>query len=135
MRMRMLGVVAAIGMCASAWAEVPAPKQPSAGPAGAAWDDSHMQSRYQETGRVQRPRLSGQSSYGALASGGAESSGNVKEQLEFTSQREWAQGPLSTGSVAKAQAAESAAQSERSTPIQRNSTLRSGAVRSSGRGF
>jgi hypothetical protein len=129
MRVGTLMLLAAMTASAGALAEAPpAKEQPPS--TGARWDDSHMQSRYQETPRTKRPRITGESGYGALTSGTAQASKQVSEQIEFTSQRQWNEGPLSTGSVANAKAAESAAGASGSSPISRGSTLRSGAVRS-----
>lgn len=130
-----IGIALLIAMAASAaaWADAPV-KANAAADSGAQWDDSHMQSRHQDTPRTSRPRLEGESGYGALASGSATSSKQVEEALEFTSQREWAQGPLSTGSTARAKAAASAAGDSRSSGIQRGSQLRANAVHSGRRG-
>jgi hypothetical protein len=120
-------VVIAMAAHASAWAEAPA--KPAAAPAPSAqWDDSHMQSRHRETPRTERPRLTGESGYGALVSGNATRSAPAVQELEFTSQREWEKGALSTGSNAKAQAAASAATSSQSTGISRGSAIRAGAT-------
>jgi hypothetical protein len=126
-----IGMALLIAMAASAaaWADAPA-NQSAAADSGAQWDDSHMQSRHQDTPRTSRPRLEGESGYGALASGSATSSQQIAEELEFTSQREWAKGPLSTGSAARAKAAASAAGEASSSGIQRGSQLRAGAVHS-----
>jgi hypothetical protein len=135
MRMAAVATVAVV-MAASggAWAEEPARERtPGGAAAGAGWDDSHMQSRHGETPRTNRPRISGVTGYGALVSGAAEPSKPTVEELEFTSQREWAQGALSVGSNERARAAESASQPSGSTRIQRGSTLRSGSVTSGSR--
>jgi hypothetical protein len=132
MRIGMAVLIALVGSM-GAWADAPA-NPAAAADSGARWDDSHMQSRHRDTPRTSRPRLEGESGYGALASGGAASSKQIMEELEFTSQREWAQGPLSTGSDAKAKAAASAAGDSRSSGIQRGSQLRAGAVHSGRRG-
>ena len=131
--MRFAAAVAiAMAASAGAWAEEPARAgEPAA--AGAQWDDSHMQSRHGETPRTNRPRISGVTGYGALVNGGAEPSKQTVEELEFTSQREWAQGELSVGSNERARAAESASRPSGSSRIQRGSTLRSGAVSSGSR--
>jgi hypothetical protein len=128
-----MAVLIAMAAGAGAWADAPA-KESAPADSGAQWDDSHMQSRHQDTPRTNRPRLEGESGYGALASGSATSSKQVSEELEFTSQREWLQGPLSTRSAAEAKAAASAASDSRSSSIQRGSQLRAGAVHSGGRG-
>jgi len=47
-------------LASAAWAD---------GAKGPQWDDSHMQSRHQETPPTNRPRISGESGYGALQSG------------------------------------------------------------------
>ena len=118
---------------AGAWADEPAPTaQPPAEPAtGAKWDDSHMQSRYRDTPRTQRPKIEGESGYAALATGTATHSAPAVQELEFTTQREWEQGKLSTGS--KAKAAATASQNAPSTElggVARGSTLRGGAASS-----
>jgi hypothetical protein len=132
--MRLLAAVA-IAMAASvgAWADTPASGS-TGGTTGAQWDDSHMQSRHQDTPRTSRPHLTGESGYGALASGNATASAPTVQELEFTSQREWEQGALSTGSKAKAEAAASASQSSTSGAIPRGSALRAGAVSQGRRG-
>ena len=131
MRMAAVATVAiAMATSGSAWAEEPARTSAPAGAAGAQWDDSHMQSRHGETPRTNRPRISGVTGYGALVSGGAEPSKPAVEELEFTSQREWAQGGLSVGSNERARAAESAGRPSGSSRIQRSSTLRASAVSS-----
>jgi hypothetical protein len=98
--------------------------------AGAAWDDSHMRSRYQETPRTRRPRITGESGHGALASGSAETNAAVAEGLEFTTQRQWVQGPLGSSS---AQAAPSASDRSSGSGITRGSALRAAARSSRGR--
>lgn len=62
------------------------------------WDDSHMRSRHQAMPPSTRPRFEGMSGYAALASGTAETKTEVASELEFTSQREWTQGVLSSAS-------------------------------------
>jgi hypothetical protein len=130
-----IGMALVIAMAASAAASADAPASANGvADFGAQWDDSHMQSRHQDTPRGSRPRLTGESGYGALASGSAKSSDQVATELEFTSQRQWTQGPLSTGSAAQAKAAESTANGSGSTGISRGSALRAGAVHSGRRG-
>jgi hypothetical protein len=111
MRIGMLTLCTALAVAASASAEAPAAMAASAAePAGttaATWDDSHMQSRYQETPRARRPLLSGTTGYGALASGGAEASAQVPAEIEFTSQRQWVQGSLAGPSRSQQAASES----------------------------
>jgi len=130
-----IGMALLIAMVANAaaWADAPLSKN-AAADSGAQWDDSHMQSRHQDTPRTTRPRIEGESGYGALESGSASSSKQVTEELEFTSQREWTQGPLSTGSGAQAKAAASATTDARSSGISRSSQLRANAVHSGRRG-
>lgn len=112
MRLGMLALGCAVAIGSSAWADGPAPAPEAAAVSAAGetapWDDSHMQSRYQETPRASRPRLSGTTGYGALANGGAEASEQVAEEIEFTSQRQWVQGSLSGPSRAQAGASANA---------------------------
>jgi hypothetical protein len=132
MRIR-LAVLIAMAASTGAWADAPA-KEKTAADSGAQWDDSHMQSRHRETPRTNRPRLTGESGYGALASGSSTTSKAVAEELEFTSQRQWTQGALSTGSTASAEAAASAARPSGSEGISRGSALRANAVSNGRRG-
>lgn len=92
------------------------------------WDDSHMQSRYQPTPPSNRPRLEGTSGYAQVLNGGAETRTAVATQLEYTTQRQWIQGPLSTGSEAKSEAAGTSRSSGASAPT-RGSQLRGAARR------
>jgi len=100
---------AALGLASAALAEEPkpAPAAPTPAPAtqtpassdAVAWDDSHMQSRYEPVKPSNRPRLEGETSYGLLArGGGGEARTSVEPELEFTSQRQWVQGSLSSQS-------------------------------------
>lgn len=125
-----LAAAIVIGMATSAgaWADAPAPGAPPA--AGAQWDDSHMRSRHRETPRTKRPRLEGESGYGALVSGNATASAATVQELEFTTQREWEQGALSTGSAEKAKAAASASTVSESNGISRGSAIRAGSTSS-----
>ena len=88
---------------------------------GARWDDSHMQSRHQETPSSTRVKLSGESGYGALASGSSETTTAVPEAIEYTSQRQWVQGPLSTS---KKRSGAAASGDSSSSGISRASPLR-----------
>jgi len=97
-----------------------------------AWDDSHMQSRYRATPPTNRPRISGESGYAALASGSSETRTAVSESVEFATQRQWTQGAVSTA-VTPVISESAPRESENTTPhVSRGSTLRAGAV-SSGR--
>ncbi|HEY8121602.1 MAG TPA: hypothetical protein VII78_09810 [Myxococcota bacterium] len=133
MRIGMLVLAIAMGTSAGAWAETPdaaaGSNASTAAAAGAKWDDSHMQSRYQETPRTKRPRLVGESGYGALASGSSATSQRVSEGIEFTSQRQWIQGELPTSASANGAASGSSGGDH----ISRGSQLRAGSV-STGRG-
>jgi hypothetical protein len=136
----MTALMIAMAMSASAWAGDPpaqptpaahAAKPPDAtgathatGAVGANWDDSHMQSRYGETQQAARPRISGQTGYAALANRNAEPSASQVRELEFTTQREWEKGELSTNSRARARAAESASMSSGSSRPDRSDGLR-----------
>ncbi|HEU4429080.1 MAG TPA: hypothetical protein VFT98_10020 [Myxococcota bacterium] len=105
---------------------------PPAPPQAAAWDDSHMQSRYQPTPPTNRPRISGESGYAALTSGSSETRTAVSESVEFATQRQWTQGALSTV-VTPVIPPSSGGKDGNNTPhISRGSALRAGAV-SSGR--
>jgi len=130
---------------AAGWAEAPAaneaakagatPSEAGASQAtqsqAAAWDDSHMQSRYQTTPPTTRPRISGESGYGALASGSSETRTAVGEAVEFSTQRQWKQGALTPSAQPPSDA--SAGSDRNHTPgISRGSALRAGSV-SSGR--
>ena len=128
MRIRMLAMSMTMAWGTSAWAETPRPPaQPSASPAPSApWDESHMRSRYQETPRGKRPLITGESGYGALASGSSQTATRVSPELEFTSQREWAQGPLSTSSSANA--ASGSESSPQPSRISRGSAIRAASV-------
>lgn len=97
LRRCMLGVL--IGMAAGVALADPPPLEPQANGSreAAAWDDAHMRSRYQETPRTARPRIIGESGYGALESGSAQTRDEVAQELEFTTQRQWVQGPLGKG--------------------------------------
>lgn len=128
-----MAVLMAMAAGAAAWADAPA-KESAAADSGAQWDDSHMQSRHRDTPRGSRPRLTGESGYGALASGSAKSSDRVATELEFTSQRQWTQGALPTGSTAGSNGAGSAANGSGSAGLSRGSQLRAGAVHSGRRG-
>lgn len=92
------------------------------------WDDSHMRSRHQVAPPNGRPRIEGTSGYAQILNGGAETKTEVATELEFTTQREWAQGPLSTSSNAKSEAAASRVPAP-SAP-NRGSQLRAGSVHS-----
>jgi hypothetical protein len=131
MRIGWLALAAVMTTGASALADEPA-ATPTPTAHGAGWDDSHMQARYQETPRSKRPRITGESGYGALASGSAAASKEVSEKIEFTSQRQWVQGPLSTSSARKPKTSPSATSGDASSGISRGSALRAGSV-SSGR--
>ncbi len=93
-----------------------------------------MQSRYEPVKPSNRPRLEGETSYGLLARGGGEARTSVEPELEFTSQRQWVQGALSSQSSDAASPVRSGAtgsvhRSGRSgTP---SSALRAGSVHSS----
>jgi hypothetical protein len=115
----MIAMAASIG----AWAEAPKPANP-APTAGERWDDSHMRSRHQDVRRTERPRIQGESGYGALSSGNATASAPSVQELEFTTQREWEQGALSTGSNERARATASAGEKRPSGRISRNSQIR-----------
>ena len=133
--MRLGMAVAAIAMAASAgaWAEAPAaaPQQPAASVAASAqWDDSHMRSRYQETPRAKRPLITGESGYGALASGSAQAATAVSPKLEYTTQRQWTQGVIGTST----QPAPSSQLNSDSSGISRGSSIRAGATSSRSRG-
>jgi hypothetical protein len=125
-------VVIAMAVGVGAWAGEPPARAAQAGPgaAGAQWDDSHMQSRHGETRTSARPRISGQSGYGALASGSAEPSEAQVKELEFTTQREWEMGKLSTNSRERAKAAASASKPSGSPRPTRGSELRGNAFTS-----
>ena len=104
-----LFVAVVLGVATVALAEAPPAAQPAPTPAparasadAAAWDDSHMQSRYQPVQPSNRTRIEGETGYGLLARGGAEARKQVEPELEFTSQRQWAQGSLSSSSSAGA---------------------------------
>jgi hypothetical protein len=101
-----VALMAAMALSAGALADTPAaPTAPRPSSATEVrWDDSHMLSRHAETPRSARPRIEGESGYGALSSGNATRSATTVQELEFTTQREWRQGALSTGSNAKAAA-------------------------------
>jgi hypothetical protein len=107
----------------SAAAEEPAAPAPerAAASSASAWDESHMQSRYQATPPSTRPKLTGESGYGALASGSSETRTVVPEAIEYTSQRQWVQGALSTSTQASGAAT---SESSSSSGISRASTLR-----------
>ena len=94
---------------------------------GARWDDSHMQSRHQDTPSSTRVKLSGESGYSALASGSSETTTTVPEAIEYTSQRQWVQGSLSTSNKPSDAAASGGSSS---SGIQRGSSLRAGSVHS-----
>lgn len=94
---------------------------------GARWDESHMQSRHQATPPSTRVKFSGESGYGALASGSTETTTAVPEAIEYTSQRQWVQGSLSTSRTPSDAAANG---SSSSSGIQRASSLRAGSVHS-----
>jgi hypothetical protein len=138
MRLRTLAILISMTTGAGAWAETPAPAAEPAS-AAAAWDDSHMRSRYQETPRAKRPLITGETGYGALASGSAAASSAVAEGIEFTSQRQWTQGNLSTSTPAS-QASGPTPQSREPGSVHRqgrsggrDSQLRRGSVHSGSR--
>jgi hypothetical protein len=133
-----LWISIAFALCAAgSGAETPAVS--AAPPAGApperaapAWDDSHMQSRYQTTPPTNRPRISGESGYAALTSGSSETRTAVSESVENATQRQWTQGALSSV-VTPVIPSSSGGKGANNTPrIPRGSQLRAGAV-SSGR--
>ena len=94
------------------------------------WDDSHMQSRYQATPPSSRPRFSGESGYGALASGGGTATKTaVSEEIEYTSERQWIQGALTSSKPT----ANTATPSKGGSGISRGSQLRASSVSSSRR--
>ena len=100
------------------------------------WDDSHMQSRYTPTPPTQRPHFEGETGYAQLARGGSETRTKVPEQIEFTSQRQWVQGPLTvsaTPGVEGAAGSSSFGSAGRSDGPP-SSALRSGAVHSGSHG-
>jgi hypothetical protein len=99
-------------------------------PAGEKWDDSHMQSRHSETRSSERPRISGESGYGALLNGSAGTSKTVKPELEYTSQREWVQGNLSTSSKNHSAREATSTKSGDSSGISRGSKIRGQATSS-----
>ena len=99
-------------------------------PAGEKWDDSHMQSRHAEVRSAERPRISGESGYGALANGTASAAKSVKPELEYTSQREWVQGDLSTSSKQHSGREATSTKSSDSSGISRGSKIRSQATSS-----
>ena len=80
-----------------------------------------MQSRHQATPPSTRVKLSGESGYGALASGSSETTTAVPEAIEYTSQRQWVHGSLSTS---KKPSDAAASGSSSSSGISRASTLR-----------
>jgi hypothetical protein len=90
------------------------------------WDDSHMRSRHQPAPPSHRPRIEGTTGYAQILNGGAETKTEVATELEFTTQREWAQGPLSISSSPSATARSSSGPSAPN----RGSQLRSGSVHS-----
>lgn len=108
----------------SAWAD---------GATGPQWDDSHMRSRHEETPATNRPRISGESGYGALQSGSATTNTAVRPELEYTSQRQWIQGALSSSGSSNQAAAPPKASGDKSSGISRGSAIRASA-KSSGRG-
>jgi hypothetical protein len=129
MRNGWLALATAVTVAVGAVAAAEEPRAQSPSPA---WDDSHMQARYQETPRTNRPRITGESGYGALASGSAEASKQVSEEIEYTSQRQWIQGQLSTSNSRKPKTEASALRGDSGSGIVRGSALRAGSV-SSGR--
>jgi hypothetical protein len=138
---RGLLVGAVLGVVTAALAEAPpavepAPASATSNAAAAAWDDSHMQSRYEPVRPTNRPRIEGETGYALLARGGSEARKEVEPELEFTSQRQWTQGSLSgsgsssgTASSLRSGATGGVHRSGRSgTP---SSALRAGSVHSS----
>ncbi len=136
MRLRMLGILISMLAGGSASAEAPAPAAP---PPAVAWDDSHMQSRHQEAPPTKRPLITGESGYGALASGSSKSSEQVPESIEHASQRQWTQGPL-TGTTSAASSGTSFSSPEPGSVHRsgqsgsRGSQLRGGSVHNGSRG-
>jgi hypothetical protein len=102
-----------------------APPESAAPRAAEAWDDSHMRTRHQDFVPPSRPRIEGTSGYAQVLNGGAETKTEVATELEFTSQREWTQGPLSTSSSAKSS---SVTKGTGATAPGRGSQLRAGSV-------
>jgi hypothetical protein len=92
-----------------------------------------MRSRHEETPATNRPRVSGESGYGALLSGSAKTNTAVTPELEYTSQRQWIQGALSSSGSSNTTAAPQKASGDKGSGISRGSAIRSGAT-SSGRG-
>ncbi len=137
MRLRMLGILIASTVGTQAWAEPPAPEAKPTAPSAAAWDDSHMQSRYQDAPRPKRPLITGETGLTALANGTAKSSEQVPESIEYTSQRQWTQGPL-TGTSRPTDSSSSAPQPgsvhRGGQSGAHGSALRSGSVHSGSRG-
>jgi hypothetical protein len=130
MRIAMLGFTLGLFVGGVAAAETPAapgeaPRERAPAQSGAAWDDSHMASRYQETPRSNRPRIVGESGYGALASGSAATQEQVPDGIEFTTQRQWVQGAFSSS---KSKAQEPSGPQRSGSGITRGSTLRANAV-------
>lgn len=109
-----------VAVSASGDPPVSPPEQATASPAPA-WDDSHMQSRHQATPPSTRAKFTGESGYGALASGSSETTTAVPEAIEYTSQRQWVQGSLSTS---KKPSGAAASGDSSSSGISRASTLR-----------
>jgi|GEM_PF-3405232 len=110
---------ASLLFASSAWAE---------GDKGPEWDDSHMRSRHQEFRSEERPRITGESGYGALQSGSATTSTAVSPELEYTSQRQWIQGALSSSSSSKAPATVKSS-GDKTSGISRGSSLRGSSTR------
>jgi hypothetical protein len=133
MRIAMLGCTLLLLVGSAASAETPAateeaaPERAPVAASGAGWDDSHMASRYQETPRSSRPRVMGESGYGALASGSAATQEQVPDGIEFTTQRQWVQGAFSSS---KSKADEPRGPQRSGSGIVRGSTLRANSVSS-----
>jgi len=115
---------ASLFAASAAWAE---------GAKGSDWDDSHMQSRHQEFRSEQRPRITGESGYGALQSGSATTSLAVSPELEYTTQRQWIQGALSSSSSSSKAPATLKASGDKTSGISRGSSSRGSSRRSSRR--
>lgn len=120
------GALLAQGMHAQEAATPNAPAESAAPRAAEAWDDSHMRAKHQDfVPPPSRPRIEGTSGYAQVVNGGAETKTEVATELEFTTQREWTQGPLSTSSGAKST---SISKGSGASAPGRGSQLRAGSV-------
>ena len=98
---------------------------------GAQWDDSHMQSRQQEFPDPAPTRVIGESGYGALHSGSAVTSTDVTPELEYTTQRQWIQGALSSSRSSSKAPATLKPSGDKSSGISRGSSSRGSSSRGS----